>query len=96
MSSDERVAASAVFYFINLLTTKAQKDPWLARLVRTRRLVAVPLPCASAYGKNARFDEIDGEQVDPVGDFPFARSHDEDKACLRSSVAQVMDALFAK
>lgn len=95
LHGDERVAATAAFNFIILLTTRSEKDPWLARLLRTRRIVVVPLPSASAYDKYARFEEIDGVQVD-AAQFPFARRPRDDKVCLRSTAAKVIDALFSK
>lgn len=94
LHGDERVSATAAFHLVTLLATRARGDPWLARLVRTRRLVVVPLPSAAAYDRHARFEDAGGAQLDPAGDFPFARAPGEGGSCLRSSAARVVDALF--
>jgi hypothetical protein len=97
---DERVAASAAFSLVALFVRRAEKDPWISRLLHTRRILVVPLPSPAAYDQGVRVETLlNGKPpVDPAADFPFARSEvseSKDDACLVSNVARVVDELFS-
>jgi hypothetical protein len=97
LHGDERVAAAAAFHLITLLVTRVQSDPWIGRLMSTRRIFVVPLPAAAAYDKFSRFEEgPSGVQLDPAGDFPFARAPGDGGSCLQSTAARIVDALFRR
>jgi Zinc carboxypeptidase len=62
---------------------------WLARLVRSRRIILVPTANALGYYRNMR-EEGD---IDPNRDFPF----DQDPTyCMRSIAARTLNELFLK
>jgi hypothetical protein len=94
---DERVAASAAVGLITLFARRSHRDPWVSRLLRTRRIIVVPLPNSAAYDQGVRVErQMDGTPpVEPTTDFPFARTNISEP-CMLSSASRVVDELFAK
>jgi Zinc carboxypeptidase len=97
MHGDERVGASAAKYLVDLFAQRANIDPWITRLLRTRRIIVVPIPNPSGYDKHMLYEQDKaGNLIDPGIDFPFARniSGSSKEYCLLSSCASLVHHLF--
>lgn len=95
LHGDEPVAATAAYNLAVLLVSRAEEDPWISHLLSTRRIVLVPLPASAAYSAGTKLETLaDGTSIDPATDFPFARDATLPDACLQSTGASLVDALF--
>ncbi|KAJ8901433.1 hypothetical protein NDN08_007279 [Rhodosorus marinus] len=89
---DERLGAQIAFHLIKLLAVKYKQDPWIQRLLSTRRIVVVPMPNPSGYDRSMRYEEVEGELVDPNTDFPIDQSNPSN--CMKSTTARIINELF--
>lgn len=95
MHGDDRVSAIAAVDLVEVFVERAGIDPWISRLLRTRRIVVVPIPNPSGYDRFMHYEETSrGTLVDPALDFPFMRNGSSQGVCLQSATAQVIDLLF--
>ncbi len=65
---------------------------WLARLVSTRRIVAVPMTNALGYDRNQRAE--DG--IDPNRDFPYDVQHNDPSKCMQTIAARTVNELYQR
>lgn len=89
---DERLGAQVAFHLIKLMVVQFKSDPWIQRLLKTRRVTIVPVPNPFGYDRSMRYEEINGELIDPNTDFPFDQNQPQN--CMKSISARVINELF--
>ena len=54
LHGNERVGPHACFYFIELLLSNFNRDPYLTNLLKTREIILTPMTNAPGFDRNER------------------------------------------
>ncbi|KAA8498811.1 Zinc carboxypeptidase [Porphyridium purpureum] len=106
MHGDEQLGAMIAFYLVKVMLERYREDPWLGRLISSREIVVVPMPNPYGFDRMMRYEEVDGQLIDPNADFPYGPDSDpnpvgpggrngtEGSGCLRALTSRVVHELF--